>query len=84
MEKNNEICMRYTDNRGMPTDNYPYNPNGSQFAVAGITNSDGRITAMMPHPERVYRNIQCSWIPGHLAEPSPWQRMFQSARKWLS
>ena len=78
------VCLRYVDNRKSRTQTYPYNPNGSYGAVAGITNSDGRITAMMPHPERVFRMVQYSWAPDTREEDSPWMEMFRNARKWVS
>ncbi|MDE0308276.1 MAG: phosphoribosylformylglycinamidine synthase [Acidiferrobacterales bacterium] len=80
---NKQICLRYIDNRGQVSATYPYNPNGSELAVAGVTNADGRITAMMPHPERVYRTLQYSWAPETRGEFSPWLNIFQNARKWL-
>src|SRR5574341_1143611 len=54
------VCMRYVDNRGQPTDKYPYNPSGSPGGVTGLTTPDGRFTIVMPHPERVFRNVQMS------------------------
>ncbi len=84
METAQEICMQYIDNQGQLTDVYPYNPNGSDFAVAGITNCDGRVTAIMPHPERVFRNIQFSWTPESKSGDSPWMKMFRNARIWLN
>ena len=83
LKTNNQMCLRYTDNRNQVTNLYPYNPNGSEFSVAGVTSSDGRITAMMPHPERVFRTIQFSWAPENWGENSPWLSLFQNARKWL-
>ncbi len=83
MAQSNEICLRYTDNRGKVSDRYPYNPNGSQFGTAGVTNSDGRITAMMPHPERVFRNVQHSWTDGDVLQDSLWMNLFRGARNWL-
>ena len=83
LKTNNQICLRYTDNRNQVTNFYPYNPNGSEFSVAGVTSSDGRITAIMPHPERVFRTIQYSWAPENWGENSPWLSLFQNARKWL-
>ncbi len=78
------VCLQYVDNRKSRTQTYPYNPNGSDGAVAGITNSDGRITAMMPHPERVFRMVQYSWAPNTREDDSPWMGMFRNARKWVS
>lgn len=78
-----QVCLRYADNRNQVTNQYPYNPNGSEYAIAAVTNSDGRITAMMPHPERVHRSVQLSWAPGHWGADTPWLRLFQNARAWL-
>ncbi len=77
------ICLRYVDNHKQVTQAYPYNPNGSDYAVAGITNNDGRITAMMPHPERVFRRVQYSWIPETKSDDSAWMQMFRNAKSWL-
>ena len=81
---NQDICLRYVDNRNQPAERYPDNPNGSHGAIAGVTNSDGRITVMMPHPERVFRQVQYSWAPQTDREDSAWMQMFRSARNWLS
>ncbi len=83
ISEESKICMRYVDADGSIASDYPANPNGSDFAVAGVTNSDGRITALMPHPERVFRNVQFSWTDEKLSENSPWLELFRSARKWL-
>jgi phosphoribosylformylglycinamidine synthase len=77
-------AARYVDNHGAPTEVYPANPNGSQRAIAGLSNSDGRVTIMMPHPERVFRTVQLSWHPADWGECSPWQRLFDNAREWIS
>jgi phosphoribosylformylglycinamidine synthase len=77
------IAMRFIDNRGQTTMRYPANPNGSPQGITAITNTDGRITALMPHPERVYRTVQHSWHPGTWGEDSPWTRMFRNARMWV-
>ena len=76
-------CMRYVDNRGEPAQRYPANPNGSPRGIAGLTNRDGRVTIVMPHPERVFRTVQNSWHPPEWGEDSPWQRLFVNARKWV-
>jgi phosphoribosylformylglycinamidine synthase len=75
-------CLRYVDNTGRVTENYPLNPNGSAQGITGLTAADGRITAMMPHPERVFRSVQMSWAPREWGEDSPWMRMFRNARVW--
>ncbi len=76
-------CVRYVDNRGEPARQYPANPNGSPRGIAGLTNRDGRVTIMMPHPERVFRTVQLSWHPPGWGEDSPWQQLFVNARRWV-
>ena len=76
-------AMRFVDNFGNPTEQYPFNPNGSAGGLTAVTTADGRFTAMMPHPERVFRNIQMSWTNGDKSEFSPWMRVWRNARKWL-
>lgn len=76
-------AMRYVDNHGQPTEQYPFNPNGSAGGLTAVTTADGRFTAMMPHPERVFRNVQMSWTNGDKSEFSPWMRVWRNARKWL-
>jgi phosphoribosylformylglycinamidine synthase len=77
------VCMRYVDNRGEPTDTYPYNPSGAPGGITGLTTPDGRFTIVMPHPERVFRNVQMSWAPPGSPEDSPWMEMFRNARRWV-
>jgi phosphoribosylformylglycinamidine synthase len=77
------IAAQYVDNRGAPTQRYPANPNGSPQAIAGLANADGRVTILMPHPERVHRSVQLSWRPDGWGEESPWMRMFHNARAWV-
>ncbi|GJM12280.1 MAG: phosphoribosylformylglycinamidine synthase [Pseudohongiella sp.] len=79
----NSIALRYSDNYGEKTQLYPANPNGSVDGIAGIASQDGRVTIMMPHPERVFRASQNSWHPGDWSEDAPSMRMFRNARKWL-
>jgi len=76
-------AMRFVDGAGQPTEAYPLNPNGSQGGLTSVTTADGRFTVLMPHPERVFRNVQMSWSGGDVSAASPWQRMFGNARKWL-
>ena len=78
------VCLRYVDNRGAPTEVYPYNPSGSPQGITGVTTADGRFTIVMPHPERVFRSIQMSWRPDNAPEDSPWMQMFHNARKWVA
>jgi phosphoribosylformylglycinamidine synthase len=75
-------AARFVDNRGKPTENFPLNTNGSPGGLAGFTAADGRVTIMMPHPERVFRSVQLSWHPEKWGEDSPWMRMFRNARVW--
>ena len=77
------IALQYIDGTGSVTQTYPLNPNGSPQGIAGITTTDGRITIMMPHPERVYQTAQMSWQPEGWGEMSGWYRMFAAARKAL-
>ncbi|MFT3790133.1 MAG: phosphoribosylformylglycinamidine synthase [Rudaea sp.] len=76
------VSLRYADHYGRATEAYPLNPNGSPGGIAGITAADGRVTALMPHPERVFRTVQMSWAPREWGEDSPWMRMFRNARVW--
>jgi phosphoribosylformylglycinamidine synthase len=76
-------AMRFVDNHGQATEQYPFNPNGSAGGLTAVTTADGRFTAMMPHPERVFRNVQMSWTSGDVADTSPWLRVWQNARKWV-
>ncbi len=80
---NANTVLRYLDNHGQVTQNYPLNPNGSEDAVAGLCNNDGRFTIMMPHPERVCRTLTNSWCPDSWQEDGPWMRMFRNARVWV-
>lgn len=76
-------AMRYVDSAGQPTEAYPANPNGSPGGLTAVTTADGRFTVMMPHAERVFRNVQMSWSGGDVSEYSPWMRMFRNARVFL-
>jgi phosphoribosylformylglycinamidine synthase len=77
-----QAAVRFVDNRGRPTESFPLNTNGSPGGLAGFTAADGRVTIMMPHPERVFRSAQLSWHPESWGEDSPWMRMFRNARVW--
>lgn len=77
------IALQYVDGQNQVTQTYPLNPNGSPQGIAGVTNADGRVTIMMPHPERVYRAAQMSWKPESWTELSGWYRLFAGARKAL-
>jgi phosphoribosylformylglycinamidine synthase len=76
-------AMRFTDNTGAATEAYPLNPNGSPGGLTAVTTADGRFTAMMPHPERVFRNIQMSWNGLDANEHSPWMQLWHNARRWV-
>ena len=78
----NQVAMNFVDSNGLDTENYPLNPNGSVEGVTGITAADGRVTIMMPHPERVFRKLQMSWHPDHWKEYSPWMQIFINAMKF--
>ena len=80
-------AMRYVDNHGQATEAYPFNPNGSPGGLTAVTTADGRFTAMMPHPERVFRHVQMSWTDpkqaGNRSGFSPWMQLWLNARKWV-
>lgn len=80
-----QIALRYVDSKGKPTNTYPLNPNGSVGGVTGICSNDGRITLMMPHPERTLRAINHSWLPDDIdrAGDGAWLRLFRNARAFL-
>lgn len=77
------VAMRYVDNYGKVTERYPHNPNGSPRGITALTTTDGRVTIMMPHPERVTRTVQHSWHPDDWGKDGPWLRLFHNARKWI-
>lgn len=74
------IAAQYIDNNGSPTELYPANPNGSSEGITAITNLDGRVAIMMPHPERVFRAVSNSWHPENWTEDGAWMRLFRNAR----
>jgi phosphoribosylformylglycinamidine synthase len=76
--------LQYVDNSGQVTTKYPQNPNGSDLGITSLTSKDGRATILMPHPERVFLTKQLSWHPGDWPEESPWLKIFQNARDWIS
>ncbi|PTT81854.1 phosphoribosylformylglycinamidine synthase, partial [Pseudomonas sp. HMWF005] len=78
------VAMRFVDNHGKVTEAYPANPNGSPRGITGLTSRDGRVTIMMPHPERVFRAVQNSWRSEDWTEDAPWMRMFRNARVWVN
>src|SRR5476651_1205655 len=78
------VAMRFIDNQGAATERYPLNPNGSPEGITSVTTPDGRFPVLMPHMERVHRNVQMSWTPAAwTADASPWLRVFQNARRWV-
>jgi len=77
------VALRYIENNGEIASRYPANPNGSPQGIAGLTTDDGRVTIMMPHPERVIRAVQNSWHPDDWEEDAPWMRLFRNARVWV-
>ncbi len=78
-----QVTLQYVDTRAQPTERYPYNPNGSLLGVAGLCSADGRVTALMPHPERVFRTVQHSWAPPDWSEDGGWMRLFRNARVFV-
>ncbi|MGF7482953.1 phosphoribosylformylglycinamidine synthase [Providencia sp. SP181] len=83
LEDNGLVAMRFVNNYGQVTEQYPANPNGSIHGITSVTSKDGRATIMMPHPERVFRTVSNSWHPETWGEDSPWMRIFRNARKQL-
>jgi phosphoribosylformylglycinamidine synthase len=78
------VTLQYVDNREQPTEKYPCNPNGSASGLAGLCSTDGRVTSVMPHPERVFRTVQNSWAPKEWSEDGGWMRLFRNARVFLA
>ena len=83
MAKHGQLAMRYVDSQGHPTETYPLNPNGSVGGVTGLCSTDGRVTLMMPHPERTLKAYNHSWKPEEWDEDGAWMRMFRNARAWV-
>ncbi len=83
LESKGLVALRYVDNLGKLTETYPANPNGSPNGITAVTTENGRVTIMMPHPERVFRTVSNSWHPENWGEDSPWMRIFRNARKQL-
>ncbi|MEZ5563957.1 MAG: phosphoribosylformylglycinamidine synthase [Gammaproteobacteria bacterium] len=82
-ENGSQLAIRYVDNRGAPAALYPANPNGSPGGIAGLCSADGRVTILMPHPERVQRTVQHSWHPPDWGDDGPWLRLFRNARVFV-
>ncbi len=77
------VAARFVDNHHAATEHYPLNPNGSPFGMTALTTTTGRVTIMMPHPERVFRSACMSWAPADWPEDSPWMKLFRNARAWV-
>ena len=80
LQAQNLIVAQYIDSHLNVTETYPANPNGSALGITAISNVDGRIATMMPHPERVFRAVSNSWHPEDWSEDSAWMRIFRNAR----
>jgi phosphoribosylformylglycinamidine synthase len=78
-----QVALRFVETGGAVAERYPANPNGSPDGITGLTTADGRVTVMMPHPERVFRALQYSWRPDDWNEDGPWMRLFRNARMWV-
>jgi phosphoribosylformylglycinamidine synthase len=78
------VALRYVDGSGQVSEHYPTNPNGSPEGVTGLSNRDGRVTILMPHPERLLRAVNFSWAPAEWGDASPWMQMFYNARQWTA
>ncbi|MDP2139030.1 MAG: phosphoribosylformylglycinamidine synthase [Candidatus Didemnitutus sp.] len=77
------VVARFVDNHHQATEHYPLNPNGSLSGMTALTTTNGRVTIMMPHPERVFRSACMSWAPKDWPEDSPWMKLFRNARAWV-
>jgi phosphoribosylformylglycinamidine synthase len=77
------VTLQYVDHRDRPTQVYPFNPNGSESGLAGLCSTDGRVTSLMPHPERVFRSVQNSWVSKKWGEDGGWMRLFRNARVFV-
>ncbi|MBI2384067.1 MAG: phosphoribosylformylglycinamidine synthase [Gammaproteobacteria bacterium] len=84
LQAGGQVGLRYVDNHGRAAERYPQNPNGSPAGVTGICNADGRITILMPHPERTVAGVTGSWWPQSWDRFTPWMQMFRNARNWVS
>ncbi|MDE0177222.1 MAG: phosphoribosylformylglycinamidine synthase, partial [Gammaproteobacteria bacterium] len=83
LERTGQLALQFVDGNGAPAIRYPMNPNGSELGLAGITAASGRTLVMMPHPERVFRAVQNSWVHPSWGEDGPWLRLFRNARAAL-
>ena len=78
-----QVSARFVDGHHETTEHYPLNPNGSPLGITALTTTTGRVTIMMPHPERVFRSRCMSWSPNEWGEDSPWMKLFRNAREWV-
>jgi phosphoribosylformylglycinamidine synthase len=83
LEERGLVVVQYVDHHEAPTESYPFNPNGSPLGLAGVCSDDGRVTSLMPHPERVFRSVQNSWASKDWGEDGGWMRLFRNARVFL-
>ena len=83
VEDSGLVAARFVDGEGRIAERYPTNPNGSPRGTTALTTRDGRVTIMMPHPERSFRSVQHSWHPADWNEDAPWLRLFRNARVWV-
>ena len=81
--RSNLSTISYADDRGLETENYPDNPNGSPLGIGGLTNQSGTVNIMMPHPERAFLTDQFSWCPDDWEDYSPWVKFFLNARDFI-
>jgi phosphoribosylformylglycinamidine synthase len=77
------VTLQFVDHHEEPTEKYPFNPNGSPLGLAGLCSADGRVTSLMPHPERVFRTVQNSWADESWGEDGGWLRLFRNARVFV-
>lgn len=83
LQQSGAVALRYLDNSLNVASHYPANPNGSPDGISGLCSADGRVTLMMPHPERVFRTVQNSWAPPEWGEHGGWARLFANARRFV-
>ena len=83
LAQHGQIALRYVDSQGNPTEHYPLNPNGSMGGITGICSNDGRVTLMMPHPERTLRAVNHAYKPAEWQQDGAWLRLFRNARAFL-
>ena len=83
LNRSNQVTLRFLENNLQVASLYPANPNGSPEGISGVTSADGRVTLMMPHPERVFRTVLNSWHPQDWGEDSGWMRIFRNARQFV-